>query len=214
MDSLKLNSKIDLITKEDKKVAGLIHDIDGDRVFVSVSADDKDFILLSVGDELKCIISDSKSTIGFDAVMSGRVYTKEQFPIYELSSIENIQKIQRRGDVRVTCSLPVRFSSEESIQDKSNPLKEASEGIIINLSAGGLRISCYEDYSKETILHIRFSIEKDEYQFRGKIVYKNIIPLNNRSIYQYGIKFMDISENQRDKIIQYLFVLMRKNRMR
>lgn len=208
VNSLKLNSTIELITDENEKAYGIIYDITKDKVFVAVSADDKAFKLLHKGEILQCISSDSKKTLSFKAILTDRI--QSDFPIYELSFITDLKEMQRRENVRVHCSLPIDFIDEDSMQKESIPC----EGTIVNLSASGLRLSCSVNYKMNTNLLIQFEIENREYQLNAKIVYKELIPQKERSIYHYGIKFIDIEEREREKIIQYLFTLMRKNKMR
>ena len=208
VNSLKLNSTIELITNENEKVYGIIYDIIKDKVFVAVSADDKEFKLLHKGEILQCISSDSKKILSFKAILTDRI--QSDFPIYELSFITDLKEMQRRENVRVHCSLPIEFIDKDSMQKEWIPY----EGTIVNLSASGLRLSCSVNYKMNTNLFIRFDIENREYQLNAKIVYKELIPQKERSIYHYGIKFIDIEEREREKIIQYLFALMRKNKMR
>lgn len=207
MNFLKLNNTIELITDRDEKVSGIIYDIVKDKILVAVSADDKEFKLLHKGDELECVSSNSKTTLRFKANLTDRIQSDTS--IYELSFIRDIEEIQRREDVRVSCSIPIHFIDRDSTLAESNPF----EGTIINLSASGLKLSCLVDYKINTDLFLTFFIKHQEYKLNAKIVHKELILQKERSIYQYGIEFLDISEREREKIIQYLFTLMRKNRM-
>lgn len=96
MNLFELNSKIELIAEDDEKTQGLIHDIIDDKLYISITSDDKQFKLLYVGDHVRGIVIDDLTGTAFDAVVTNRI--AGDFSIYELSNLQNICKIQRRED--------------------------------------------------------------------------------------------------------------------
>lgn len=221
MDFLKVNNKIELLTQEDDRIEGLIGDKTEDSVFFSISADDKNFKLLRVGEKVKCLVYDRRRVIGFYADVSNRIMN--QVPTYELSNFRDFSVIQRRENVRIPSTVPLHYSlnkyllnihevtmEKEPREIKEDIMRYLAKGMMRDLSAGGLKFTCLENIQKGKSLLLIFDIEDDIIIVRGNIVYKEINFQNNKSIYIYGIKFFDLSEEIKEKIINHIFIMMRK----
>lgn len=92
--------------------------------------------------------------------------------------------------------------------------KYFKEGMMADLSAGGLKFTCGENININQMLLLVFNIKDVSLFIKGTILYKEISITPKKILYIYGIKFIDINEKQREIIISFLFVLMRKNRLR
>lgn len=222
MMEFNLISKIELITDDNEKTPGLIQDIIDDKIYVSIASDDKQFKILRVGDRVSGIVYDKDNVISFDALITNRIIG--ELPIYEISMIENLSKVQRRQDVRVDCNLPILYTSNKfllrmELDDEStediilNNEKYFNKGWISDLSAGGIRFSCEKKYPLDSILLLVFDLDSDIIITKGQIVYKSIKATSEKTLYVYGIKFVDINDDKREKIISYNFIIMRKNRL-
>ena len=223
MNSFKLNSKIELITKDEKKTYGIIHEIIDNKIYVSVPSDDRYFKLLRVGDHIKSIVYDDDKVTGFDATLTKRI--SGDIPIYELSFIDNFSKVQRREDVRVFSTIPILYTDNKyllNINDSTVKAKEITininkylnNGMISDLSAGGLRFSCSKNLNLGEVLLLVFNIADDSIITKGEIVYKELTSSPKKTIYIYGIRFVYITEKLREKIINHNFVMMRKNKLK
>lgn len=222
MMEFNLISKIELITDDNEKTPGLIQDIIDDKIYVSIASDDKQFKILRVGDRVSGIVYDNDNVISFDALITNRIIG--ELPIYEISMIENLSKIQRREDVRVDCNLPILYTNNKfllrlELNDEGtddiilNNEKYFNKGWISDLSAGGIRFSCNRKYNLDDILLLAFDLNSDKIIVTGQIVYKGIKATSEKTLYVYGIKFVDINDEKREKIISYNFIIMRKNRL-
>lgn len=218
-------SKIELITEKGDIFFGLIQDIVENKIYVSMSPDDRKFKLLQRKDKIKCIVYDNNKVLGFDAVVLSRIIGMT--PMYEIMSYDNFEIVQRRDYVRVKTSIPLIYTDNKYLTnidlDDYSKTKETLDnikrylknGIISDISGGGLKFSCKENLYKSEFLLLVLELSNDIFVLKGEIVYKDIKPTtNNKSIYNYGIKFIDISEKTREKIINYVFQLMRKNKFR
>lgn len=217
-----LNSKIDLITDDDVTTRGLIHDIVDEKLYVSILTDDKQFKLLYVGDRLKCVVFEEMTGTEFDAVVTNRILG--DIPTYELSELGNFQKIQRRQDVRINCTIPVFYTKNEYLLDLNmesiektdinSIMKYFKEGWMVDLSAGGIKFTCGENFKDYDEILLTFDIKDKKLLIKGQVLHKEISVSSRKTLYSYGIKFIDINEQQREKIIGFLFILMRKNRLK
>lgn len=219
-----LMSKVELIAEEGNITFGLIQDIVDNKLYVSIPPDDKQFRLLQNGDAIKCIVYNNNKVLGFGAVVTNRI--PGILPIYELSSNDNFEIIQRREYVRVNTILDIRYTDNKYLLEINNNNysktkeiiqnidKYLKSGLVSDVSGGGLRFSCEESLNQGNKLLIVFEISKHVFIVKGEIVYKDINVSPNRTIYTYGIKFLNISEKNRERIINYVFLLMRKNKLR
>ena len=220
MDRFKLNSKIELITEDNGITTGLIYDTMEDKVHVSIPSDDRQFKLFRVGDMLKSIVYSGSETIGFNCIVTDRIYG--DFPIYELSEIDNFMKVQRRGDVRVSFVNPMQYTGNRFLinigNSETSPQKVIEnigrylkDGMMLDLSGGGLKLSFYENFDIGKMLLLIFDLDDDTFILKGRIKYKELNTIDKKTKYIYGIKFEDIDERLREDIIRFVFILMRKS---
>ena len=81
---------------------------------------------------------------------------------------------------------------------------------MVDLSGGGMRLIVKEEVKVNDILLIRIEVKNLEMLLKGQIVRVEIDKDLNKVC---GIKFLDITEMQVDKIIEELFEIMRKQKM-
>jgi len=222
MKDFKLNQKIEIVAEDGKKTAGTIYDIQNDLVFLSVTAKDLSSRILRPGDHIDAILYCEDKIMAFTALVKDRIIG--DLPLYVLTDFDNLTKAQRRLDVRVPCTLDLRYTHNEHLvnidytQVKNKKMLEEmdsylSDGLILDISAGGVRIYIQEDLPLDKHLLLSFKA-KEDMLLRGQIVYKDINMLPNKTTYFYGIKFLDIDERKREEIISFVFQLMRKNRIK
>lgn len=223
MGPFNLISKIELITKDGKKTLGLIHDIIENKIYVSIPSDDKQFKILRVGDHINGIVYEDSKITGFNAIVTSRILGDT--PIYELSFLDNLSKIQRRKAVRVPYTIPILYSDNKYLLNINEENEKAQEtifnikkylnrGMISDLSAGGLRFSCKQRFNMGHKLLLVFRLNDELYIIKGDIVYKNIIISPKETKYIYGLKFINISEEKSEKIFNHIFIMMRKNKLK
>ncbi len=222
MDMFKLNSKIELKSEDEQKTAGFIYDIKDDKLYISISADEEDFKLLKIGEKVYGAIYNRSEVIGFQATVTARVFTKNS--VYELSQIKNFTKVQRRENIRVVFTKEIKYTDNEILfkqdfdryDDKQTDeiiKKYFKEGLILDLSAGGLKLSTKENFKPGTKLIFAIDFKDEKMIIKGRIVHKQLNMIPNKTVYQYGVKFTDIKDGEQEKIIKHLFVIMRKNRI-
>lgn len=222
MKNLKLNSKVEIINRDEKKAQGIIHDIDEGKIIITVPSDDKDFKLFRVGEEINCIAYNRKNTVGFFADIIERVY--KGLPAYVLANARDFQKIQRRQDVRIPISIEVLHTSNKFLiktyekNREEEVLKKAKrylkEGIMADISAGGAKFTSYDNFPQGSILLLSFKLGDESFFTKANVLHKSIRIVSKKTVYTYGVEFKDISENEREKIISYIFLMMRKKRIK
>ncbi|MGN0144414.1 MAG: PilZ domain-containing protein, partial [Clostridium sp.] len=80
---------------------------------------------------------------------------------------------------------------------------------MIDLSGSGARLEISEKVKIKDILLIKMKIKNSDIVLKGEIVR---IEIGSDGKKRCGIKFIDITQTQTDKIIEELFLVMRKQR--
>lgn len=223
METFELNSKIELIKEDEEYTSGLIYDISDDKLYVSIPPGDKSFRLLREGENIQGMVYLKEQILGFNCIVSKRIHGDN--PVYELSNLDNFTRIQRRSDIRIPYTSPVLYTGDKdllAIIEKEeypeliipNILEDLKEGMSLDISGGGVKLSCNEDLDIEGPLFLVLNLGNETITVKGKIVHKEINILPKQIKYSYGIKFLDIGERLKDRIIQFVFVLMRRNRVK
>ena len=110
---------------------------------------------------------------------------------------------ERRQAMRITTTFTVTY-----MFSKKQNLK--CTGKTDNLSTGGIRLIVYEKLNKGTILSLEFEIPEISSTVRasGKVVWTSgefsDRDENGKRIFQAGIQFLQISEKNKNTLIQYI----------
>jgi c-di-GMP-binding flagellar brake protein YcgR len=62
------------------------------------------------------------------------------------------------------------------------------------------------------ILVLKAAIEDEDIIVKGEVCHGGIKVINGRTFYSYGLKFVNIDETKIDKIVKFVFLLMRTNK--
>lgn len=140
----------------------------------------------------------------------------------ELTS--GLSKDQRREFYRFSCTLKMdtRALSEEEIEllEKEGTLEDAGgeplrQGIIIDISAGGLRFMSSYRYDEDSVILCKYQLDTEkgpkEYEILGKVL--SVEESQTRhGVYEHRVQYMDIDDAAREEIIKFIFETERKNR--
>lgn len=197
-----LNANI-LVLYEEKYYKSTVQDVSENEFIINMPVGDGIYLTLNAGDK---IIIDYFSQDGFyyefDAEVVSRL-VENKMPMYKISKPDRAIKIQRRNFVRV--SLAEYTLYKQSDNNKS----EWHEGLLLDLSGGGLKIKVKETIKFGEKIILKISYENDSYEIIGNVVRCD---KSQDGEYIWGIEFKDIDERKRDKIVQKVFSVMRKQR--
>jgi len=150
-----------------------------------------------------------------------------------------VERHQRRGHIRVPCHFELRywclddpaiknstqyFSSCRTpgfwedplwIEERTRELESIMPGraaFTLDLSGGGLRMVVSERLKRNDHLLIKIKLNGEEnhvFLLEGKVVRVVTISIGRWKRYRAGVSFININENVRERIINYLFESMR-----
>lgn len=140
----------------------------------------------------------------------------------ELEIVGKLEKFQRREYYRLPSIINadiilisgedvLDYSEHHRIPDKS--YDDMQSGIIVDISGGGVRIMSDRRFNKNDYVFLRFSIEMNigvkELELMGMVVLSLESP-NRSNYYDSRIEFVEISSDQREHIVKYIFEQQRK----
>ncbi len=133
--------------------------------------------------------------------------TNKPIPLLLIERTDSVTRIQRRDYFRLDVTGKVDLY--KIIDDKSYP-KKLAEARLLDISGGGIQIQLKKKLKKgEEILISLKKILPPKELIKSKIVR---IKKQNKELYNYGVKFLEIEEEQREDIIQWIFAYQRKSR--
>lgn len=194
-----INSKVE-ISWEDGYYKSNIENIENNSIYISIPIKDGQYIPLRRGEQVEVIYNQGNDIYKFYTVVTDRKV--DRIPLIVLAYPKEVFKIQRRKFVRVPIVLNVEYSKEET--EKTGKTLKA---IMVDLSGGGMRIKLNEDVRIGDKIVSHLPLGSDKVQIKGEVVRIEKDIDNKRNI--CGINFMDLSERDREKLIRFIFQVMR-----
>lgn len=205
---LKVNSRIEVIVDE-KSYKALIIDIEDDNIKINIPVCNDEYLMLYKDDkiEINSYLDDGKCFNYYCNVISKG---KDNNVIYyKLTLPYDVRRIQRRNFFRVNLLEEVTYKNITNKTEKEIEELPYKSGIMIDLSGGGLKVKTKEKLKGNDIIVMRIKMTGIEVKLKGQIVRIEASMDNN---FLYGVKFLDITEMESDRIIRELFEIMRKQR--
>lgn len=205
---LKVNDRIEVINDE-KPYKALIIDVQDDFLQINVPVYDGDYLMLHSKEkiEINSYLEDG-GCFNFNAEVISR--GKEGNIIYyRLSKPFNIQKIQRRNFFRVALTDDINFKKITLAKEEDFDNIPYKRGLMVDLSAGGLKLKTGENIKKDDLLLVKMKINEIELELKCDIV--RIENTADREVL-CGLRFMEISSAQSELIVRELFKIIRRQR--
>lgn len=162
----------------------------------------------TIGTRLLVHYSDiSNIPCAFETVVENDYLSTEQEPVFvvKMPDLKSIRKNQRREYVRVPFSIP----GELIVMDTGNQRFFTFQGEIQDLSGGGLAIQIAGDQNVNVgdFVGIRFQLRQNNQvvhiSSRAQVVRVQKSDFFSRKV--CGLKFIDLQEQDRQNIIQFVF---------
>lgn len=221
-----INGKVEILM-EDGDYKSVIQDITDQYLAISIPTKEGSYIPLRAGERIEVIYYFKKELYKFVTVVLGR--RVDRIPLILLSIPGEFEKVQRRKHVRIQVVIPIKYlkmdkkvEAEYKIyQDHINSehnldlsktgtmLNISSKGIMLDISGGGIRVNMNDNLSYENIVLIALPIEEENFIVKSKVVR---VESQKDGQKVYGLRFIELNEKDRDKIIRYIFKLMRDQR--
>ncbi|KPU28197.1 hypothetical protein TR13x_02350 [Caloranaerobacter sp. TR13] len=196
-------------TKTNNKYASQILDIIDENIYIISGPIQKSALIpLHVGSLIEITyFREDKGRFIFKARIIEREYKK----IYKLKieKISCITKLQERNYYRLSVKLDVQKKYNLKLDDNE---KEVVENCIVkDISGGGIRVLCNFKHSVGDLIKLQVSISDFSIIALGTVVRVHEIE-NNNFKFSLGIKFIEIEDEDRERLIKYIFEQQRRLR--
>lgn len=207
---LNVNTKCEILIKG-RPFKSNIQDINKNYIFISIPVFNGNYADLNQNEDIEVIYYDENNVYGFKSKVAGK--KSEKISMLVIEKPDKIKKVQRRNFFRIDLSVAVEYKRIPSnltnselikIMDKD---KDFSKAIMVDLSGGGIRLRTKDEIVKNDLFIVKIPINGEKIFITCNCirVIKDSITKSNIG----GFSFYNIEDAQRDKIISYIFQLMR-----
>lgn len=170
---------------------------------------------LSAGEVFECCFYTRKGLYQADFQVTDR-FMEGNLPVIMMRIQRPLKKVQRREYYRYSCTLPMKYRAadeEEKLTDEELKNQEWKNGVVLDLSGGGLRFVVEDNLIKDQLYQFSLVLKVKEklknYLLYGNLIYTGSMPSNPR-LHEGRIQFAYMDESVRDEIISYIFAEERK----
>ena len=135
----------------------------------------------------------------------------DEFNVISIKLLTEGEKVQRREFFRFNCAIPVTFTQINENGEQVGAGFE--EGIIRDISGGGMKLVATQDRELKSIIRATIQLDGEYLMLFGQILHKKHNPLATHP-WQFSVKFAAISNNEQERIIQYVYNEQRKSLLR
>lgn len=210
-DEISVNTKCEILI-ENKVYKSNIQDVDENTVSVSLPVSDGEYAVLSKGTMVEVIYYDKNNVYSFITDVVGRKTDKVKLIV--LNKPRDIKKVQRRKFFRIEVSKEAEFIkidkdfNRESI-NKAKSTGKILKGFVVDISGGGFKFISKYNVKKDDFFLAKIPIENENIPVICKCVRSDKDAITKSNV--CGFSFYKIDDKSRDKIVVYIFKLMREH---
>ncbi|OOM79925.1 PilZ domain-containing protein [Clostridium sp. BL-8] len=206
--NLEVNDKMEVMMA-DKVYKALIIDVDEDSLRINLPVNNGEYLMLNPGDEVEMnsYLDENRCFNFYSEIISrGR---EGNIIYYKISKPFNVTKIQRRNFFRVSLVDAVEYKIITNAKEEEFDTIPYENGLMVDLSAGGLKLKGNEKIDLKDLILVNFKLNTIEFKIKCDIVrVENTMDKQKLC----GLRFLDITNAQSEKIIQGLFEVVRRQR--
>ncbi len=136
------------------------------------------------------------------------------FSFLNVTILDEGEKIQRREYFRFSCLVPLKFGLiDESMPEKKLERSSLRDGIVKDLSGGGLRFITNEEIEDNALIHCIMMLGDSHITVAMRVLNKQHFPKSNYK-FQYRGNFVGSFKTASDLIIKFIFNEQRKQMTR
>lgn len=186
-----------------------VQDSKSNSFVISIPMKGSEYLPISVGQSVEMHYYEGDSIYKFE----GEVIDRENkgMPLLTVKIPQTFKKIQRRKYVRVPVTTSVKYMvtpKEYRLRRLDNTtINNMNQGILVDLSGGGLKFVSNESLKDKSLL-VQMKFDSFELIAKGEVV--RCIFDEKERVYDIGMNFTDIGAQEREKLITYIFRLMRE----
>ncbi|GAA0125340.1 flagellar brake domain-containing protein [Clostridium sp. CTA-19] len=201
------NTILEVLTEEGYAKT-TIQEVEKDTIAIFIPTINNTYLTMRPNEKYEVIYNDRKGKVyKFKVNVVGRKY--DEVPLVILGQPYDIRKIQRRKYVRISHTGIVNYYITKNYpKNKLNSydILDFKVGYTVDLSGGGLKIRIAEKPQLKDYIIMHLNVT-EEIIVLGQIVR---IEQDYENKYVCGVDFLEIEEQEREKVIRYIFMEMRR----
>ncbi|MBZ9635969.1 flagellar brake protein [Clostridium sp. FP1] len=202
-----INKKVEILVDE-RYYNTNIQDLTEEYIAISIPMSGGQYVPLSRGDIIDVIYYEDENLYKFKSSVIGRKI--ENIPILLISKPVEIEKIQRRKYVRISLINTAKYKNLKN-QPKISPRtineSEYLKAAIVDLSGGGMKVRVSEEIVKNDFILVNLTINNEDIHIVGQA---KRIQKDDEGRFVCGLSFEFLDSLTRERIIKYIFQLMRE----
>ncbi|MCM8901197.1 PilZ domain-containing protein [Caldicoprobacter algeriensis] len=208
---INIGEKIEVVVQErlnadEKACFSMVQDVpQDDELLITMPMLKGEPVVLSIGQRIRINFFRERGQFYFEAEVIDRQRTETVYLI-RLKQTSPIHRLQRRSFYRLKISLPVLFRLIEQGPEQPDYMKAYTADI----SGGGMRLLTDKKLEPGQQVECRIPIgERGFLELKGLVV--RVVPcVEGNYKFEVGVKFVDILEAERDRLIQFIFQQQRR----
>lgn len=211
--TFKMNSKCEILIDNDNSIyKSTIQDVGDNYIAISIPIANGKYAPLTKNEQVMVIYYSENNLYGFNTNVLDR--KKDTVPLIILNMPDSVKKIQRRKFFRINLLKNAFYLKvNENISDSGfntliKDIKEFSSGILVDLSGGGLKLKTKNEIKAGDTFIIKIQLHDEDVFILNKCI--RVDKEMDSNLYVAGFSFININTKVQDKIIAYVFWLMRE----
>lgn len=219
--NLKIGSKVEINRKQNRtesdKISAqkreihiyysvIVEVLDQNTFIIQAPIEAGRVIPLSTGTVYQMDVIDERAIYRADVEITKRFKT-DNLHLMEVSIISKLEKCQRREYFRMNCLIDIIYTPKNADEPK--------KGIMLDLSGGGIKFSSTEPLKEDLRISIQILADRIQeyidFELEGMVLDSTFVDSTNPH-YQNRVCLVDLSREQREKIIKFIFEEERKKR--
>lgn len=199
---LKIDQKV-IIRTPDRPFLGdfpsRVDAIDEQTITLYAPIDREGNLPVKAGELIAVDFFDNIAMYSFESEITG-IISDSHVPLIVINRPSEIKKIQRREFVRVAASLPVAVTRPAI---SGNTIEMTFETTSIDISGSGILITSPVKIKEGEHLRLKITLPDQEVETEGTVI--RTLPNPSSQSYPVGIRYENIPEYLRDRIIAFVF---------
>jgi len=204
---INIGEKIEVVLQErtdgdPKACFSMVQDVpQDDELLITMPMLRGEPVVLSIGQRVKINFFRERGQFYFEAEVIDRQRT-ETVHLIRVKQTSPIHRLQRRSFYRLKIKLPILFRLIDENESGSSGYIKAYTA---DISGGGMKLLTNENLQPGQQIECRISIgEEDLLDLNGLVV--RVVPcVEGNHKFEVGIKFVNIFESDRDRLIRFIF---------
>lgn len=196
-----INCILDIIDENGKIYKSRVQEVNEDDIAIDIPMENGEYLLLQKDDEIRAIIYNEKTAMLYKVkfkIIKRKV--ENNLKLYKLTMPYEVKKLQRRNYVRVDVTKDIKYKTKGG--------SVYLDALVLDLSGGGMKIKVDKKLELDDKIELIVELDGKFAKIKGEV--RRVSRDEKDRKYIIGYEFTEIAEVVRDKIVEIVFSIMRR----